>query len=1072
MIPGLRTHFAPFLGFVIALLLFPSAASPALGKTKPEFTTQTGHTESILAMDIDSTGKYLLTASSDNTASLWEITTGAKLRSFKGHTDQVVSVFFTPDDKFAITGSRDKTIRLWDIATARQIKIIKKGIPPIDSMAITNDGKRLLVAIADFGSMFVDIDTGKQLKTFLYRVNDMVVTLSPDNRYLATGCAEQYVILHDTETGNGHVFPKGGLFKKGHTGKITGVAFTPDSKYLISVSTDTTICLWDVAAKKHVATLKGHDGSINALAVSPDGSKILTGGDKGKFQGDLRIWDLKTRKLQTSFPEKSSIETVAFSPDGDFALAGGLSRFVSTWHIESKKRIAQRKGQPRPASSVAFHPDGNFLIVRNSSTLKKWNFATGVEEEFVEGITAFQLSPDGRQVAVFPGNGYTAEPQVDFIDFVSGKTTKSIPLKGKIKDHLTGKSIAISPDQRLAAWTHDDNTVSIWRLDSGDLTHTLSHGPDLEYMLYGLAFSPDGSHLAVGDAVGRIHLWDTANGKKNKTLVFTSREYQSPINPVEDIVFSPNGKYLVSGTWDGAWLWEVDIGQRVKTFTETVVNRVLVTPDGKYVLLSGDDNRVQLWDLNTGGHIRSFVGHTGPANGFSVSRDGRFLATASKDATAKIWDRDTGRELITLFSTSEGWTAVTPGGQFDGTPGGYAHARWTVGMKSYPVDAFFENYFEPGLLSRVMAGEALPEEQQPPPIAEGFSPPPVVAITSPVNANTLDKSTVEVTISALDQGGGVDEIRLFHNGRAIQSTSRAIRLKAKKGLTQKFLVPLSDKENVFRAVAYNLDRIESNPHEISVIYNGVKKQARLHLLVVGINQYMNSALNLNYAEPDARGIKDYFTAGYRNLFTTLQVNELYDSQATGTAIVSNLEKLQQTAPEDVVLIYMAGHGEAVGRDWYFIPHEVVYPEREERVQKQGVSAKKLSELIKKITAGKVLLLMDSCKSGAALIAFRGFQERKALAQLARATGIHVVSASTEDQFAAEVQELGHGVFTYTLLEALQGKADGSPGDGIVTVRELLSYVENRLPEISRQYKATAQYPVVDSRGMDFPISAK
>ena len=85
----------------------------------------------------------------------------------------------------------------------------------------------------------------------------------------------------------------------------------------------------------------------------------------------------------------------------------------------------------------------------------------------------------------------------------------------------------------------------------------------------------------------------------------------------------------------------------------------------------------------------------------------------------------------------------------------------------------------------------------------------------------------------------------------------------------------------------------------------------------------------------------------------------------------------------------------------------------------------------------------------------------------RSAGVHVVAASTKDQYAAEVKDLGHGVFTYTLLEGLNGKA-ARPGDA-VTVRKLMGYVEEQLPEITKKYKQEAQYPVVDSRGMDFPL---
>lgn len=131
-----------------------------------------------------------------------------------------------------------------------------------------------------------------------------------------------------------------------------------------------------------------------------------------------------------------------------------------------------------------------------------------------------------------------------------------------------------------------------------------------------------------------------------------------------------------------------------------------------------------------------------------------------------------------------------------------------------------------------------------------------------------------------------------------------------------------------------------------------------------------------------------------------------------------------------------------------------------------------ADLVLQIGAKKMLLLMDACKSAFALQAFsaRGVDERQALAQLARANGVHTVAASTKDQFASEVQELGHDVFTYTLLEGLQGQADGSPKDGIVTVRELLAFVEARLPKLSLKFKTERQYPVAESRGMDFTIA--
>ena len=276
-----------------------------------------------------------------------------------------------------------------------------------------------------------------------------------------------------------------------------------------------------------------------------------------------------------------------------------------------------------------------------------------------------------------------------------------------------------------------------------------------------------------------------------------------------------------------------------------------------------------------------------------------------------------------------------------------------------------------------------------------------------------------------------------------------------------------DGNNTFRATAFSKDRTESNPYELIVKLTAPQKDVSMYVLAVGINKYKNPALNLNYAEPDARGIVDFFKQKGKGLFKNVEIKEIYNEQATKQGIASKLKQLENSQPQDAVLIYLAGHGENINDKWYFIPHELTYPEREADVKAKGISSDELSGYIKNIKAQKILLLIDACKSGAVLIAFRGFEDRKALSQLSRSTGVHIIAASTKDQFASEVKELGHGVFTYILLEGLKGKAVGK-GETI-TVRKLMGYIEEKLPEITKKYKQEAQFPVVDSRGMDFPL---
>ena len=109
------------------------------------------------------------------------------------------------------------------------------------------------------------------------------------------------------------------------------------------------------------------------------------------------------------------------------------------------------------------------------------------------------------------------------------------------------------------------------------------------------------------------------------------------------------------------------------------------------------------------------------------------------------------------------------------------------------------------------------------------------------------------------------------------------------------------------------------------------------------------------------------------------------------------------------------------------------------------------------------------------VIFRGAVEQKATRALAHAAGIFLVAASTRQQYAIEVPELGHGVLTYSLLQGLGEKAGAlaSRADGIVTILSLLQHVNEQVPELTEKYHGgNRQYPVSFSTGMDFPLSVR
>ncbi|MCK4853167.1 MAG: caspase family protein, partial [Bacteroidales bacterium] len=180
---------------------------------------------------------------------------------------------------------------------------------------------------------------------------------------------------------------------------------------------------------------------------------------------------------------------------------------------------------------------------------------------------------------------------------------------------------------------------------------------------------------------------------------------------------------------------------------------------------------------------------------------------------------------------------------------------------------------------------------------------------------------------------------------------------------------------------------------------------------------------------------------------------------------------QKVRPEDVFMFYYAGHGSMVDNNFYFIPTGGVSLYQLAKLTGESIQAVEIQEKFRNIPALKQVVILDACQSGGStgVLAQRGAMEEKVLAQLSRSSGIHVLAAAGSEQYATEVSSLGHGLFTYAILQALDGEADGAPRDGNVTVFELKAFLNDQVPELSKKYKGSSQWPYTFSIGHDFPL---
>jgi Uncharacterized protein containing caspase domain len=175
---------------------------------------------------------------------------------------------------------------------------------------------------------------------------------------------------------------------------------------------------------------------------------------------------------------------------------------------------------------------------------------------------------------------------------------------------------------------------------------------------------------------------------------------------------------------------------------------------------------------------------------------------------------------------------------------------------------------------------------------------------------------------------------------------------------------------------------------------------------------------------------------------------------------------------DVFVLFLAGHGLTDELDgmYYFLPADFRL-NNGVSLARQGISMHDFKQYISSIKATRSLFLIDTCSSGAFSEGMAGqtTAEHAALNKLARSVGRATLAASSRDQVALEGHQ-GHGVFSYTLLQGLQGAAANKSGR--ITITNLALFVEETLPELTMKKWGYEQMPQKALIGSDFPIGIK
>lgn len=336
-----------------------------------------------------------------------------------------------------------------------------------------------------------------------------------------------------------------------------------------------------------------------------------------------------------------------------------------------------------------------------------------------------------------------------------------------------------------------------------------------------------------------------------------------------------------------------------------------------------------------------------------------------------------------------------------------------------------------------------------------------------------------VTIGVRNNPGNIESMKLYNNTKLVGSLENNKEKPLSQYVFDLTLTNSFGNENYIYAYAKAASGLNSEKIKIIVHYEGeTDANPEMHIFTIGINQYKNQRYNLNYAVADANAIETAIQEGASGIFKKINLYRLRDTEASRATILNKLNEISLKAREqDLFIFYYAGHGSMAGgkeeeSEFYLIPYDItqIYG-RDDLLRENGISASDIQSASEKINAQKQVFVLDACQSAGLLetVATRGVAEERAIAQLARSTGTFWITSTGSEQFASEFESLGHGLFTYSLLEGLEGLADGGLRDNKITIRELITYVEDRVPVLSEEYKGAAQYPSTFSFGNDFPV---
>lgn len=921
----------------------------------------------------------------------------------------------------------------------------------------------------------------------------------------------------------------------GHTAKITNIAVDWDGRWLVTASHDKSARVWSVTDGRLERVLRppvgeGNEGKLYAVALSPDGSMVAVGGWTGyehERKHSIYLFDRASGILIRRLEGFSDVvQHLTFSRDGrHLAATLGGTNGLRVWRTADWQLTFEDRDYGGDSYWADFAPDGRLITTSYDGKLRLYgpDFKKSAEHEAPGGVRLFGVafSPDGRTIAMGYADTTTVELlAADDLRPLAEADTSSI-------DNGDLSTVAWSRDGRqlYAGGLYDRDGLSpivSWNQGGRGTPREWPAGGDTLMDLQplpggALAYGSTDPALGVIEASGEPR-WQHAPSQPDLRGAYRGRFHLSPdATTIEfglDIFGTTPLRFtLGEGVTDAPGRSAYDSTKpRIKapgmvirgwnnttapTLNDTPLelrryerSRALaITPDQRHFLL-GTSWSLRYYDQR--GELLWKNAVPGTAWAVNIASNGKMAVAGFGDGTLRWYRLSDGKELLALFVHREDrrWVAWTPEGFYDASPGGESLFGYHLNQGPDREGIFVEvaqlkePFYRPDLIAGRLNDndaeiqQALAEIGDVRQILAGGLPP-ALAWQDEIKQEIVESPHQTLKVTADDRGGGIGRVEFRVNGVLMnRAKGRFHEVQGPEGqriYTQP--VTLGDGENLIEVTIYNRNGgVASKPLARRVTLNDpMALPATLHVLAVGSDRYRGLMPDnvLDFAASDAVRVADTLERGGKRLFADTNVVRILNPQATLAGITDALKAMaKQVKPNDVFVLYLAGHAEGDGKNYYYMPWDFAWS-GDEALKSDTLHSGLLSDLLSKIGSSKRLLILDTCNAGDMILAgldtkYRSDRDSAAIARLRGKVGRAILAATRSGKLAMEGID-GSGAFTGVLIRGLKGAAERET-DGFIGVSELADYLEREVPRITLKRLRHEQIPMRQITGDSFPLS--